>query len=760
MRKIPLTLFILLLSCVALLAGQREDPRGTLSGRVLDARTQAPLIGATLEVVGLRLGASSDLEGHFRVVQVPAGVQALKVSMLGYGTRVLTDLVVRPGREDPVLVLLEPSDLQLDEMTVRPEYFAARTQAGAVTQEYSREEIRRAPGSAEDVNRLVQSLPSVGMGGDDQRNDIIVRGGNSLENLFLVDGHPIHNINHFGSQGSTGGPMGMLHVDFIDAVQFSPGGFDARYGDRLSSVMDIRLREGSREGLEGEAFLSMAGTGLEAEGPLAGGRGSWLLGARRSYLELLKSQIGYSSAPVMADLGGKLVLDLGPDWQLSGLLLSGLNTIRFSTEEDEDQNFNVDQRQLNLAGGLALRQVGKAGRLQSWRLTVNHQDFDHKFSAWNQLNRIRNDAWEQTWSLGHERAWIGRELELRLGLGLDRSLSRHDVRLEQMRSVWGDSLPDERLELFHEQNRYWALAQGEWRPGSGRSLHLGLRLDHDDDTGATDLQPRLSFRQEWGPRWALNAAAGLYAQGLPLSWRVQSREGDPPASMKSRHLQLGLEWKPAPELLFSLDLYERDYRDLPVSDLSPTIPLADAGSYYGYTDLGRLRSTGQGHSRGVELLAQKKLSRRSYGSLSYSWSISGYKTPDGPWVLGPFDRRQMATLILGWIPNHRWEMSMKWRVYGGLPTTPVDEELSAQFGDTRYRLEDFQRERLPVYHRLDLRVDYRIQGKKFNLVQFWDIENAYNQKNVAYSYWHHNDNEVKTWYGWKIMPVYGLTVEF
>ena len=751
---------LLLLLARVLPAGQVEDPRGALAGVVLDARTRESLPGATVELVGFRQGAKADDEGRFRIDGVPAGVHALKVSMLGYGPRVLTDLVVRPGRVEPLEIGLNPSALAMSEVTVRPDYFAARAAAGSVTQEFHREEIRRAPGSAEDVNRLVQSLPSVGMGGDDQRNDIIVRGGNPMENLFLVDGHPIHNINHFGSQGSSGGPMGMVHVDFIEDVRFSPGGFDARYGDRLSSVMDIRFREGSRTKPGGEAFLSMAGMGLEAEGPLTGGKGSWLMGARRSYLELLKSQIGYSTAPVMADLSGKVALDLGA-WRLGGLLLSGVNTIKWNTREDKDQNYNVDQTQSNLAGGFSLDRHDAGGRSQVWRLTVNRENFDHDFSLWDgHTNHIRNKAWEETWSLGHERGRPGLALDWRLGLGLDRAISRHRVRLSDMRSSFGDPLPDDTLDLFHEQNRAWAWLQNEWRPAPGRTLRLGLRVDHDDDTGRTDMQPRTSLRQELGERWAINLALGDYAQGLPVSWRVQSADSPGLRSMRSRHLQIGAEFRPRPELLLSLDAYQRRYRDLPVSEFTPAIPLADAGSYYGYSYLGRLSSEGRGLCQGVELLAQKKLSRRSYGSFSYSWSISRYRTRLGKWVAGPFDRRHMATVIAGWVPSHRWEMSLKWRIYGGLPSTPVDAAASAAAGDTRYRLEDYATERTPLYHRLDLRVDYRIQGRRLNLVQFWDIENAYDRKNVAYEYWHHTDNQLKTWHGWRIMPVYGLTVEF
>jgi hypothetical protein len=753
---------VLLLLCLAwpLTATAADLPLGRLEGRVIDAGSLQPLAGANILVIDSGLGAASDLEGRFLVPAVPAGVRAIQVSLLGYETQVLSDLVVRPGGGPPATVRLQPSRLDLPELVVRPEYFSGRGSSGAVMQEFQREEIRRAPGSAEDVNRLVQALPSVGFGADDQRNDIVARGGSPVENLFLVDGHPIHNLNHFGSQGSTGGPIGMIHVDFIESVRFSPGGFDASHGDRLSSVMDVRFREGDRRRTGGEAFLSMAGAGVELEGPLGDGRGSWLLGARRSYLELLKEQIGYATAPVMADLGGKAVWDLSPRRQLSALWLSGWNRTRWNVDEDPDQNFNVDQTQVTMAGGLALRRLGADGAVDRWRLTVNHQDFDHSFSAWNDRNLIRNDAWEQTWSLAREwRRSLG-DIEGRAGLGLDRSRSQHYVRLRNMESVYGSSRPDQDLDLVHEQNRWWGWLRAEAPLGESRRLQLSLRLDHDDDSGATDWQPRAGLRQNLGRDWALNLAAGRYAQGLPVSWRVQSKGAQGLASMKNDQLQAGLEWRPKPDWLLSIDLYRRIYRDLPVSEFSPTIPLADAGSYYGYSYRGQLSSGGEGRARGIEWLVQKKLSEGFWGSLAWSWSRSRYRTPAGQWETGPFERRQQATLILGWIPSHRWELSLKWRIAGGLPETPIDEVASAAAGDTRHRLEDYQRERQGVYHRLDLRLDHRIHGRRADIVMFWDLQNAYDRRNEAFRYWHHRDGEVKTWYGWRIMPVFGITAEF
>lgn len=743
------------------LRGQAEEsmPRGVLLGQVLDQRSGQPLVGANLSVIDSPLGTSTDLEGRFRIAGVEAGVRSLRISMLGYRPRLLSDLVVRPGRSDALRIELEPTSLELEELTIRPSFFAARTASGAVTRQFHREEIRRAAGSAEDVNRIMQALPSVGMGSLDERNDLIVRGGTPLENLFLVDGHPIHNINHFGSQGSTGGPLGMIHVDFIDQVRFSPGGFDSRYGNRLSSVMDVRFREGSREAFGGEAFLSMAGAGVEAEGPL-GSAGSWLFGARRSYLELLKEQIGYATAPVLADLGGKVVLDGGVDWRVELLLLSSLDHTRWNVDDDPDQNYNVDLAQGSIGGGLRLVHAGNGPHVDRLRVTLNHQDFNQEVSLWNGTNQVGNDAWERTISLEAERLLPGSKFDLRMGLGTEFAASRHRVSLVEVRDAWGQLLPDRRFTIDHHQYRSWLFLQSTWRPGPRNELQAGLRLVHDSFLERQALQPRLGWRHQIAPDLHLQSAFGVYAQSLPVYWLVQSEANAGLDFMGSRHLQTGLEWTPRPDLLLSLGGFHRAYHDLPVSSFQRELPLAAAGSSYGYSYLGQLFSEAEGRSYGIEALIQKKLMNGVYGSWSWSWSLARYKAAAGSWLPGPFDRRHMSTLILGVLPAPTWEFSLKWRIMGGPPVTPLDEAASRLQGDTVQRRDALFSERLPVYHRLDLRVDHRMHGKHWDIVAYLDIENAYDRRNVAFQYWHHGEQKVKTWYGWRIMPVFGVTVEF
>jgi hypothetical protein len=753
-------------------AAKVETPVGSIEGTVISAKTNQALIAANVLLLNSNLGASTDIDGSFTINTIPAGVYSVQISMMGFKPFVQTDVVVSQRRINRLNIKLDPSSISLEEIVVRPEYFSARTSTGSTTAIFNREEVRRAPGSAEDVNRLVQSLPSVGMGAGDDRNDIIVRGGNPMENLFLVDGHPVMSINHFSSQGSTGGPIGMLHVDFIEDVGFSAGGFDARYGDRLSSVMDIRFRDGARDAFTGDAFMSMAGIGAELEGPINEGRGNWLIAFRRSYLELLKDQIGYATAPVFGDFSARISYDLTANTRIKFLTLNGLNTTSWTIEEDQDQNYSVDQTQLNSVFGFSIRHMPKPGTVDRARYTLNRQTYDQKYAPWNYTEEINgmlvgggieNDSKEMTHTVEIERQVILDRFEFYFGTGVERALTDNNVDLQASIDQFGNQLPPLSLDEFLGRSRLWGFVKAEHQLCQNTSLRASVRADRDSYSENIEVQPRFAVRQSINQQWTLDFSAGLFTQNIPTAWLVQSAGNRDVESMRSRHLQAALEWNPLSELLISFEGFHRVYDHMPVSTISTErakYPLADLGTFYGYTNLGALESNGKGRSYGLELYAQKKLSNKTYGSISYSWSMSKFKTPYGNWVKGPFDRRHMFTLITGWIPNSKWELSLKWRLMGGAPKTPLDEAASEIRGDTVYDYDQYQGERSPIYHRLDIRLDRRIHGKKMDLVMFWDLENAYDMKNESFEYWHHNDNKKKVWYGWRIMPVFGMTIEF
>jgi len=257
-------------------AAHMPDQTGTISGQVTDAESHAPLIGASVVIEGTPWGAAVDGQGRFAITGVPVGGYTIVFSSLSYRPLAKTDIIVRPGRISFVDVALHLQPIRLKGTQVRAAYFADPPAPATSSIGFTAEELRRTPGAAGDISRMIFGLPSVAKI-NDIINSLVVRGGNPIENAFYLDNIEIPNINHFPIPGSTGGPIGLLNVDFIEDVQFSAGGFPVEYGDRLSSVMDITFREGNREEIDVQLDANIAGFGFVAEGRWVrvGVRGWW-----------------------------------------------------------------------------------------------------------------------------------------------------------------------------------------------------------------------------------------------------------------------------------------------------------------------------------------------------------------------------------------------------------------------------------------------------------------------------------------------------
>jgi hypothetical protein len=332
-------LFVFGFLCLAgLSAGAQAAARnGVIEGRVVHAVTLQPISTAQVLVPGTGRGAQADSAGRFRITGVPVGVVSLQARALGYAPVSIADVAVSVTKPTEVTVKLSPVALSLAAVQVQASYFAPPPDAPVSTATLSREETRRAPGVQEDVVRAVALLPGVAVT-QAGRNDLAVRGGAPYQNLFVVDGIEVPNINHFGSQGSTGGPLSLINIQFVDETQFSAGGFGARYGDRTNSVTSLTLREGSRA-FGGEANLSATGYGAFVEGPL-GARGTFLLGARRSYLDLVFKAAGLGFIPAYTDLTFKATQRLNAKTTLSFLAVGADDGVTFNNETADNRYDN------------------------------------------------------------------------------------------------------------------------------------------------------------------------------------------------------------------------------------------------------------------------------------------------------------------------------------------------------------------------------------------------------------------------------------
>ncbi|MFQ6676312.1 MAG: carboxypeptidase-like regulatory domain-containing protein, partial [Fidelibacterota bacterium] len=323
-------LIVVLVLGILLPVSRIHGEEASVRGLVRDQATQRPLVGANVIIEGTGLGAATDDNGRFVVSHVPPGIYHVRFDMMGYRPLVKLNVRVVPQRGAVVVADLVQEAVQLREITVTRAYFEKEKDAFVSSRTVDFEEIRRDP-SGFDIQRMMQALPSV-VSTADQQNEIVVRGGAPGENLFLMDNIEIANPNHFGEQGTGGGPVNMVNTLFIDRVDFLAGAFPAKYGDKASSVMDIRLGEGRRDIHAVDLDMSMAGLGFFAEGPLGDKRGSYMASLRKSYLDLIIRQTGLTAVPRYWNAQAKTVLDISPSAKLLVNFMHGDDAITIEGE--------------------------------------------------------------------------------------------------------------------------------------------------------------------------------------------------------------------------------------------------------------------------------------------------------------------------------------------------------------------------------------------------------------------------------------------
>ena len=744
-------------------AHTRETVRvGSVHGSVTDAATRRPLPGAAVVVLGRGLETVTGAGGRFTVAAVPAGLHRLQVMLTGYDAAILHDVVVRSNRITTVAVALDAAGTGLREVVdVTADYFSAVEEEAASTVRFSFEEIRRSPGAAGDVSRMLQVLPSVGMQ-TDQRNDLLVRGGSPAENLTIVDNIEIPSINHFPTQGASGGVIGMLNTDLIADVTFSAGGFPAEHGDRLSSVMVVTQREGNRSEFDAEISTSMAGAGLLLEGPLAGGRGSWVLSARRSFLELIADAIGTGGVvPRYSDVQGMATFDLGPAHRIRLLGLGGFDAFR---DDDNDGAIASDTRQYVGGGnwrwlwsGEGYAETSLAYTRSDYRVSVTDAPAEETRSPllFDNESREQEVVLRSRW---HHRPRTGTALTW--GLTARRSFSRAAV--FDAPDVTRVNTVDEGLDVRESlaTHKAGAFVSLERSLGSRLTATLGGRFDYFALNRQGTWSPRLGLAYDLDPRTTLTAAAGVYRQTLPSWLLVQHPDNRRLDNLRAHHYVAGMQRRLTPSTLLGIEAYRKDYRGLPFDPDDPTALVLDQFADFETPAPGRLVGGGAARSHGVEALVRKRLTRRLHGLASYAYAVSRYTDLDGIEHDRTFDHRHVASAVLGYRPSDRFEYSVRWRYAGGRPYTPFDPVLSSRAGAGIIQRDRVNAERQPAYHRLDVRFDHRRQFEHVNLVSFVSVFNAYNRRNLFRYYWSTRRDRPGRADQWGFLPVGGFELEF
>lgn len=707
------------------------SPRGAITGVVLDGATESPVPGARVELLETQRGAITSIDGSFRIEGLEPGAYRIRVTSLGYEPAILTDIVVTSARPQSVRVLLnETTDAEGETVVVRPDYFDQRTVAAAGTRDLQAEEIRRLPGGFEDVVRAISTLPGVAQVSNG-RNDLLVRGGAPSENLFLIDGVESPNINHFGTQGAGGGPLSFVNLDFVRETTFSTGGFGAKYGDKISSVLTIDLREGRDDRTGGKATISASQFGLNLEGPVTG-NGSYLFSARRSYLDLIFRASGFSFVPEYWDFFGKFNYKLGPNDRLSGLAVAAIDRVRFFNDDADDRFDNsrvLNNSQDQLVAGVTWKHLFENGYLN---VTLGRTRIDYQFGQTDSLlNPIfRNNSLEDEFNLRADAFHrFGDGTELSFGGNAKTVGFDADIFLEQ-----GGTDVDVALD-----DRFY---KGAFYVQAFRSLignltgSLGGRIDYFSGIREKYApSARLALSMPIGELFRINLSGGRYYQSPSYIWLAANEENRSLNYIRTDVGVLGFDRLLAEDMKLSLEGYVKLYDDYPASIARPYLVLANTGAGFGGADEGfasfglePLGSLGEGRAYGAELFFQKKLSETPwYGVASLSVNRGTFTAIDGTERPGNFDQRVIFNVSGGWRIDDNWEVGTKFRFATGRPYTPVDSTGDPTFG---YQVtEQYKSLRLAPSHALDFRVDRRWAFSRWNLITYLDVQNVYNRRN-------------------------------
>jgi len=739
---------VLILS-LALATAASGAGTGVISGTIYDESSERGCVGALVTLSGTNLYGTADENGYYVVEGIPAGTYVLKVSLIGYGPRAVSDVVVTPGRRTTKNVALTSESVGVTHIRAES-YFVEKSDTTVSAHSMSKEEIRRQPGGAGDIYRVLSTLP--GVNATDVYSDLVVRGGDPNENLTVMDGVEVFNPVHYGQTYGSNGAITALNLELIDDVEFYAGGFPSEYGDRMSGVLDLRCREGDRENYHLSGDMSMAGFGLIAEGPL-GSRGSFVGSGRKSFLEVLSQITDFTgtgeSVPRYYDTQGKVVYDLSPRHRLSALAFYASDRIDIDEEKEYAQSHAVEWYANQQAWGLTWRWLyADEGALSLTGYRTGNYWNIHAFNAFMD-NREQSEGYENAL-----KAKVTYQLHPSVilrggGSGKYVTLRSHT---RGVASYTSTGEPVNPYDFLYEPDTYKAAAFADTtvRPWERLSLTAGARADYLEYTDNLTVAPRTGLKLSLTEGLSFNAAYGRYYQSPMYTDLAANDLSSGPALYSGRadHYIAGLTYLLRPDLEVGVEAYYKNLFDLPTAAIHNGEPT--------------IRNVGSGYARGGEAYYHKKLSGRLFTRGTYSYGASYRRLRDGQ-ALYPstYDVTHSFTVLAGYEPWETWLFSAKFKFATGWPYTPVVGSYYDPVAERWFRIDgDVNSARYPSYHRLDLRFDKAFYRQSWSLTAYFDLQNVYDAKNVfAYQY-SYDYSEREEMYQWGMMPVGGFVLEF
>lgn len=733
MRKL---LFILLLLFATNCYSQIST---SITGYVTD-ETGMALIGASVYLENTTQGAIANENGYFQITKVKPGSYNLVASYLGYKSQTRYNIDIKSiGNQEYNFVLLEAST-NLSEIVISNQNKITRPRETPLsTQRLSAVEIATYPGGNNDVVRVAQTFPGISPSPGGFRNDLIIRGGAPNESVYYLDGIEIPNINHFSTQGSSGGPVGMLNVSFIDDVMLSTSAFGSQYDNALSGVLQFSQREGSRSSYHTNFRLSASEAALTHEGPLfkkgkEQSKTSYMVSVRRSYLQFLFELIGLPIRPDYWDYQYKITHRID---KYNTLNLIGLGSIDdFAVDDSGDiegdelsilEQAPFIEQQSNTIG-LSWRhrfKTGKGFMQTSISNNILKNDFSRYEDNRNQSGLyFRNDSREKETKLRWAITSFKNDWKFQTGLNLQYS---------DYKNKTFDLNDNYAYETEIDFMKYGGFANITRSFLDERlDLSFGLRVDGDSFTKGnallSTLSPRMALSYEFVDYWKLKASVGRYYKIAPYTILGYQENGNfvnkDADYTRSDHFVLGLERILGPAASISLEAFYKKYEDYPVS-IVDQVSLANKGADFEVLGNEAVETVGKGRSYGLELQFQQKLSKHFYGLFAYTFFYSEFTGFDrSKYLPSVWDSRHLLSFTGGYKLKKNWEISARYRFAGETPIVPtnLDETLN-RYPEIVLDYSRMGKDKLGVFSELDVRIDKKYNFKKLSLEFFLEIQN-------------------------------------
>ncbi|TXK38138.1 TonB-dependent receptor plug domain-containing protein [Pontibacter qinzhouensis] len=758
----------------------------TIRGRIIDKESQEPLPGATVAIYSLSpaVGTTTDLDGNFRLEQVPVGRHTLRISFMGYEEQVLPELLLGSGKEMILTIGLTESFKSLKEVVV-----SAKAQAkGAPLNEMatlsarsiSVEETKRYAASINDPARAALNYAGVGAS-QDMGNEIVVRGNSPRGVLWRVEGVEVPNPSHFAEEGAAGGAVSILSVNMLDNSDFYTGAFPSEYGNALSGVFDIRLRHGNNEKREYAFQAGVLGVDFAAEGPFKqGSKASFLANYRYSTVAMLNAvgvKIAGDATPVFQDFSFKVRVPTAKAgifsfWGLGGLSSQNMRAERDAAKWEDyyDRFDDVYTANMGATGVTHTLFLGKDDYLEttlSYSAKLTKVDFDSLSATYEAHPIYKHRIAYNTTRLStlYNRKFNNRHT-LRSGiilsqLGYDASSEGQNDDFEFVRFIKQDG----------STSMVQAYTQWKYRLTEKLTLNSGLHATHFALNGNSSIEPRVGLKWQLMPGKSLSAGAGLHSRHEALSTyfteqRVQDAVVQPNRNLgftKAAHYVLAYDHLLREDLRLKVETYYQHLYNVPVGVGNSSLSTLNASA--GFTT-DSLVNEGTGRNYGLELTLEKFFTNNFYYLVTASLFDSKYTATDGIERSTRFNGNYITNFLagkefrVGKGGKNMIGTNIKLLWAGGNRYTPIDLEKSREKGNAVYKEEQENGAQADAYFRSDIRVSYRKNNPRASYILSLDLQNVTNRQNMFAQYYDRTTKDIKTSYQMGLVPVLNYRIEF